>query len=86
MSHFARWPRTRSFLLALLAVGLPVAAAFAAGADYLDPEQAFRGQARSMDGQTIELRIDVAPDYHLYREPPIRPSAGTVNPCRGVNG
>ena len=68
MSHFARWPRTRSFLLALLAVGLPVAAAFAAGADYLDPEQAFRGQARSMDGQTIELRIDVAPDYHLYRE------------------
>ena len=56
-----------SLLLSLLAFGACASTAFAA-TDYLEPEQAFRGQARSVDAQTIELRIDVAPGYHLYRE------------------
>ena len=68
MNSCLSWRRAGAFLAAALAICLPVGAALAAGADYLEPEQAFRGQARSVDAQTIELRIDVAPDYHLYRE------------------
>jgi thioredoxin:protein disulfide reductase len=61
-------PHLRALLVAAVTLVVPVAAALAAGAAYLDPEQAFRGQARAIDAQTLELRIDVAPDYHLYRE------------------
>ncbi len=42
--------------------------AIAGEPDFLDPEQAFVGSARLSNAQTIELRIDVAPDYHLYRD------------------
>jgi thioredoxin:protein disulfide reductase len=55
------------FLAALALVSFGTFAA-AADADYLDPAQAFRGQARALDANTIELRIDIAPNYHLYRE------------------
>ena len=60
--------RARIRFLAALALVSFGAFAAAADADYLDPAQAFRGQARVLDASTIELRIDVAPDYHLYRE------------------
>jgi thiol:disulfide interchange protein DsbD len=36
--------------------------------DFLDPAQAFVGSARVGNAKTVELRIDVAPHYHLYRE------------------
>jgi thioredoxin:protein disulfide reductase len=39
-----------------------------AATEYLEPAQAFRGEARVIDAKTLELRITVAPDYHLYRE------------------
>jgi thiol:disulfide interchange protein DsbD len=42
--------------------------AIAGEPDFLDPEQAFVGSARLSNAQTVELRIDVAPDYHLYRD------------------
>jgi thioredoxin:protein disulfide reductase len=61
----------RSLLIAALAalVGTTLAsAALAAETPYLEPEQAFRGEARVLDARSIELRIEVAPDYHLYRE------------------
>jgi thiol:disulfide interchange protein DsbD len=48
--------------LALLA-----SSAFAAD-DFLDPAQAFRASVQVRDAQTIELRFDVAPGYHLYRD------------------
>nr|MBP6776854.1 protein-disulfide reductase DsbD N-terminal domain-containing protein [Piscinibacter sp.] len=67
MNCFLARLRPRALLLSLLTFGATLAPAFAA-TEYLDPEQAFRGQARSVDAQTIELRIDVAPGYHLYRE------------------
>jgi thiol:disulfide interchange protein DsbD len=35
---------------------------------FLEPDQAFRGQARLVDGHDLEVRLDVAPNYHLYRE------------------
>jgi thiol:disulfide interchange protein DsbD len=65
----SRWSRRASALLLAACTGaLLASAARAADADYLDPAQAFRGQARVLDAKTLELRLDVAPDYHLYRE------------------
>jgi thiol:disulfide interchange protein DsbD len=68
MTH-SRWTRgARALLLAALAGATFGSAALAADDDFLDPSQAFRGQARVLDAKTIELRIDIAADYHLYRE------------------
>jgi thioredoxin:protein disulfide reductase len=39
-----------------------------AAEDYLDPELAFKLSTQPIDAKTIELRFDVAPGYHLYRE------------------
>jgi thioredoxin:protein disulfide reductase len=39
-----------------------------AATDFLEPAQAFKGEARVIDANTVALRIAVAPDYHLYRE------------------
>ncbi len=36
--------------------------------EFLDPEQAFRLSARSLDAQRIEVRLDIEPGYYLYRE------------------
>jgi thiol:disulfide interchange protein DsbD len=65
-THWAR--RSRARLVIALALAAFGTLASAAETDYLDPAQAFRGQARVVDDHSIELRIDVAPDYHLYRE------------------
>lgn len=53
-----------------LAVGLVglICAATVAAADYLDPALAFKGSTRVTGATALELRLDVAPDYHLYRE------------------
>jgi thiol:disulfide interchange protein DsbD len=53
---------------ALLAAALWGAPSLASEPDFLDPAQAFVGSARVGDAKTVELRIDIAPDYHLYRE------------------
>ncbi len=50
---------------ALAALG---AFAHAGDKDYLEPEQAFRGSTRTVDDKALELRFEVAPGYHLYRE------------------
>ncbi|HRI18407.1 MAG TPA: protein-disulfide reductase DsbD, partial [Burkholderiaceae bacterium] len=62
------WLRLRDLFAAALVVALTVSSALAADAAYLEPEQAFRGEARALDAQTLELRLQVAPGYHLYRE------------------
>ncbi|MBK6865318.1 MAG: protein-disulfide reductase DsbD [Ideonella sp.] len=62
------WLRLRDLFTVALVVALTVTSALAAESAYLEPEQAFRGQARALDGRTLEVRIDVAPGYHLYRE------------------
>jgi thiol:disulfide interchange protein DsbD len=65
----SRWTRHARALLLATSAGLAFASvAFAAETEFLDPAQAFRGQARVLDTKTLELRIEVAPDYHLYRE------------------
>ena len=63
----------RALLLATLAgltltTAAAAATAAAAEVDFLDPAQAFRGEARIVDAKLIEVRLDVAPGYHLYRE------------------
>jgi thiol:disulfide interchange protein DsbD len=48
--------------------GLALAASAFAADDFLDPEKAFVLSARALDAQHIEVRVDVAPGYYLYRE------------------
>lgn len=36
--------------------------------ELLSAEAAFGAKARILDGKTIEVRFDVAPDYYLYRK------------------
>ena len=35
---------------------------------FLPPDQAFRSSAHALDGETIEVRFDIAPGYYLYRD------------------
>jgi len=53
---------------ALLFAAVSGAPALAGEPDFLDPAQAFVGSARVGNAKTVELRIDVAPEYHLYRD------------------
>jgi thioredoxin:protein disulfide reductase len=64
----SRWTRRARTLLTALIGATLTTAALAAEVDFLDPAQAFRGQARVQGANAIEVRIDVASDYHLYRE------------------
>ncbi|NKI94682.1 protein-disulfide reductase DsbD [Rhizobacter sp. SG703] len=52
---------------AVSALALLAAPAFAAD-EFLDPAQAFRSSVQLRDAKTIEVRLDVAPGYHLYRD------------------
>ncbi|ODU96811.1 MAG: hypothetical protein ABT20_18900, partial [Rubrivivax sp. SCN 70-15] len=73
------WRWLRVAMLAGLLGAAGVRAAAAAETDYLDPAQAFRGQARVLDGQAIELDIGIAPGYHLYRDRiTVEPADGPV--------
>ena len=54
-------------LFLMLCLLVPAAQALEAS-DLLEPEQAFRFSARVLDGQTVELRYQVAKGYYLYRE------------------
>jgi thioredoxin:protein disulfide reductase len=63
----SRWARGM-LLLAAVAGALFGGSVRAATTEFLDPAEAFRGTARVQDAQAVEMRIDVAPRYHLYRE------------------
>jgi thiol:disulfide interchange protein DsbD len=41
---------------------------FAHAEEFLDPAIAFKPTARALDGQTIEVRFDIAKGYYLYRD------------------
>ena len=47
---------------------LATAAAVAADAELLPPEQAFRYSARALDSRTLEARFVIADGYYLYRD------------------
>jgi thioredoxin:protein disulfide reductase len=56
----------RAFVGSLLATF--GALAHAGDKDYLEPEEAFKGITRTTEAKALELRFEVAPGYHLYRE------------------
>jgi thiol:disulfide interchange protein DsbD len=58
----------RSMWRGLIGTAVLFAAPAFAADEFLDPAQAFRTSVQLRDAQTIELRFDVAPGYHLYRE------------------
>ncbi len=62
-----RGPRPWGRLACIGLAGLLVATS-ATGADYLDPADAFRVSARAVGAEAIEIRFEIAPDYHLYRD------------------
>jgi len=51
------------FFLSLLLLAWP-----AQGEEFLDPAVAFKPTARAIDGQTIEVRFEIARGYYLYRD------------------
>ena len=42
--------------------------ALSLAAEFLPPEKAFQPTARALDGETIEVRFDIASGYYLYRD------------------
>ena len=52
----------------LIFLALLVSAFSAAGADLLEPEQAFRFSARVADSSAVEVRFAIADGYYLYRD------------------
>lgn len=61
-----RWLLTLPLiLLSLLAPLLP---ADARADEFLDPAVAFKPSARALDGQTVEVRFEIAKGYYLYRD------------------
>jgi thioredoxin:protein disulfide reductase len=57
------------FLFALvLATGGLLGGAARAAEDFLDPEVAFKLEARALDARTVEISYSIAPGYYLYRE------------------
>jgi len=41
-------------------------ASFAHAQEFLDPAVAFKPSARALDGETVEIRFEIAKDYYLY--------------------
>lgn len=66
MNRFWRLACLRVLLAAM--VGLTSAGAALAADDFLDPAQAFRASTRLLDAHTVEVRFEIAPGYHLYRD------------------
>lgn len=55
-------------LLRLLSLSLCLASLSLHAQEPLDPDQAFRFSARTLDAQTVELRWEIAPGYYMYRD------------------
>jgi thiol:disulfide interchange protein DsbD len=64
MSEFFCNARRWAFAMLVSTMALPAIAADS----FLEPELAFPISAKAIDRQNIELRFDVVPGYHLYRE------------------
>ncbi len=55
-------------LILLLAAGGLSGGAAKAAEDFLDPEVAFKVEARALDARTVEISYAIAPGYYLYGE------------------
>lgn len=56
------------YLILALIVLLFGAVKVQAAQDFLAPEKAFAMQARMLDGNTLAVRYDIAPEYYMYQE------------------
>jgi thiol:disulfide interchange protein DsbD len=65
-STLSSWARRLAASLLAAATLLP--AAHAANEPFLDPAEAFKPQVRIGADQSLQIQLDVAPGYHLYRE------------------
>ncbi|MEI8185522.1 MAG: protein-disulfide reductase DsbD [Chlorobiaceae bacterium] len=65
MNHFF-FRRFAAFLFVIIALILRVNACFAT--DFLDPEEAFKIQAKLTDSHSVVLHWDIAKGYKLYKE------------------
>lgn len=66
-SSFLPMRRVLQLLMLLIAVTMLRVPAHAAD-DFLPPEKAFRFSATQIDGQTVEVKFDIADGYYMYRE------------------
>jgi len=66
-SSFLPMRRVLQLLMLLIAVTMLRVPAHAAD-DFLPPEKAFRFSATQVDGQTVEVKFDIADGYYMYRE------------------
>ncbi|WP_371324091.1 protein-disulfide reductase DsbD [Dechloromonas sp. ZY10] len=55
-------------LLAVLCALCALVVGSAHADEFLDPAVAFKASARALDGQTIEVRYEIAKGYYLYRD------------------
>ena len=51
-----------------LFIALVLLCSFANAEELLHPSVAFKPTARALDGQTIEVRFEIAKGYYLYRD------------------
>ena len=80
-NHLQRGPRTLGRQIGAALASLMLSALAPSGAlgaeEFLDPQAAFQLSARALGDKYIELRFDVAPGYHLYRDKLKVAAAGT---------
>ncbi len=68
LPHSVRRFFQRSWLLPFLLAVFMLLAWPARGEEFLDPAVAFKPTAHAVDGQTIEVRFEIAKGYYLYRD------------------
>jgi thiol:disulfide interchange protein DsbD len=66
--HASCWASLKAAAVAAVAALTLWGAPASAAQDFLDPEMAFQLSTRALDAGRIELRFEVAPGYHLYRD------------------
>ncbi|WP_457328594.1 protein-disulfide reductase DsbD [Rhizobacter sp. P5_C2] len=67
LNTFTVWYRLAAVLMMAAALSVAPAAVHAAD-DFLDPEVAFRFDAKPLDAKSVEVSFAIAPGYYLYRE------------------
>ncbi len=55
-------------LLILLSLSALFASLAVASQNFLHPSMAFRPTVRALDGESLEVRFEIAPGYYLYRD------------------
>ena len=65
---FARGPAALWVAMIVLGILFLFCAQARAADEFLDPDVAFKANARALDERTVEVSFEIAPGYYLYRE------------------